>query len=241
MYAEVSRSCPGLLTCLARFSYLAGGMNIKTLRLTDLFCQLGADFRFYLQANPHQGYMAILFDRHFWVCANYRIGYYACRLKVPVFGAIAKLLYVLLNLFVSSVTSTAIRSGAVIGQRFYVHTINTILVTNGAVIGDDCTISSGVCIANKANGRNEGQPRIGNKVTLGLGCKILGNVTIGDNVIVGANAVVIRDVPSNHMAVGVPAVNKPLRTVPERLSASLREAISINRPLPFAGETEVAN
>jgi serine O-acetyltransferase len=86
-----------------------------------------------------------------------------------------------------------------------------IIVTNGVVIGDNCAINSGVNVVNKANNRGEGQPRIGNNVSLGVGSKILGRVRIGDDVIVGANAVVIRDVPSGHMAVGVPARNKLLR------------------------------
>jgi serine O-acetyltransferase len=91
-----------------------------------------------------------------------------------------------------------------------VHTSFGIMIADGVVIGDDCRIYNGVCLVNKANFRREGQPRIGNNVTLGVGCKVLGGVTIGDNVVVGANAVVLRDVPSGQMAIGVPAHNKPL-------------------------------
>ena len=51
-------------------------------------------------------------------------------------------------------------------------------------------------------------PTIGNNVDIGAGAKVLGPITIGDNVVIGANAVVLSDVPSNSVAVGVPAVVK---------------------------------
>jgi len=50
-----------------------------------------------------------------------------------------------------------------------------------------------------------GAPVIGNRVDVGAGAKILGSIRIGDDVVIGANAVVIQDVPSNSLAVGVPA------------------------------------
>jgi serine O-acetyltransferase len=49
---------------------------------------------------------------------------------------------------------------------------------------------------------------IGNNVDIGAGAKVLGNITIGDNVLIGANAVVLKDIPTNSIAVGVPAVIK---------------------------------
>jgi serine O-acetyltransferase len=52
-------------------------------------------------------------------------------------------------------------------------------------------------------------PVIGNNVDIGSGAKLLGRIRIGDNVLIGANAVVVRDVPDNSIAVGVPAIVKP--------------------------------
>jgi serine O-acetyltransferase len=54
-------------------------------------------------------------------------------------------------------------------------------------------------------------PVIGNNVDIGAGAKVLGPIKVGDNVVIGANAVVIRDVPDDCIAAGVPAVNKPRR------------------------------
>jgi len=88
-----------------------------------------------------------------------------------------------------------------IGKNFYmVHAIG-IVIGSGAVIGDNCKIYQQVTI-----GKEKGKfPIIGDNVTIYSGAKIIGDVKIGDNAIIGANAVVTRDVPDNCVAVGVPA------------------------------------
>lgn len=80
-----------------------------------------------------------------------------------------------------------------------------VIVATGTEIGENCTMFAGASIAYKANGKDEGVPKIGNNVKLTMGSKVLGGVRIGDNVVVGANAVVLSDIPSNCIAVGAPA------------------------------------
>ena len=78
-------------------------------------------------------------------------------------------------------------------------------------MGERCMISHGVTIG-VLGGDRLGVPRLGNDVYVGCGAKILGPVTIGDGAIIGANAVVLEDVPAGATAVGVPAriiVKKP--------------------------------
>lgn len=75
-------------------------------------------------------------------------------------------------------------------------------------IGLNCTILPGVVIGNKHLNSDDDWAIIGNNCYIGLGAKIFGKVTIGDNVTIGANAVVIKDIPSNTTVVGIPA--KPL-------------------------------
>lgn len=80
------------------------------------------------------------------------------------------------------------------------------IIINGATkIGRNCTIFHGVTTALKIGGQNAGVPSIGDNCVLGPGCKILGNVTIGDNVFVGANAVVTHNIESNSVVAGIPA------------------------------------
>lgn len=77
-------------------------------------------------------------------------------------------------------------------------------------IGDNCRILPNVMIGTKfANGMPDEQvPILGNNIFVGTGAIIIGNIKIGNNVIIAANSVVTRDVPDNHYASGIPAVNR---------------------------------
>lgn len=80
-----------------------------------------------------------------------------------------------------------------------------IVVNKDTVLGDNVLVFQNVTIG----GRNEsGSPKVGNNVIIGAGAVILGDIVIGDDAKIGANAVVIHDVPPNSTAVGVPAVIK---------------------------------
>lgn len=81
------------------------------------------------------------------------------------------------------------------------HYLNGIIVSYYAKIGSNCTINQQVTIAED----NEKAAVIGDNVFIGTGAKILGNVHIGNNVRIGANAVVVKDVPDNCTVVGIPA------------------------------------
>ena len=92
-----------------------------------------------------------------------------------------------------------------IGKGFYIGHYGTIVVNGAAVIGDNVNISHGVTIGQANRGRHKGVAIIGNGVYIGPGVKIVGKVIIGNNVAIGANAVVTSDVPDNACVVGVPA------------------------------------
>ena len=131
-------------------------------------------------------------------------------MRVPVIGWILRASYALAKLVVSALSGVDLRIGAIVGKRLHIHTWFGIVVADGVVIGDDCTLNSGVCLVHKANNKGMGTPVLGNVVRLGVGCKVVGHVTIGDFSIVGANSVVTRDVPAGHVAMGIPAVCKPV-------------------------------
>jgi serine O-acetyltransferase len=78
-----------------------------------------------------------------------------------------------------------------------------VVIHHSVEIGSDCIIGQGITIG----GRNkfETAPRIGNKVYIGAGARILGPITIGNEVIISPNSVVIHDVPSNSIVIGIPA------------------------------------
>ncbi len=84
---------------------------------------------------------------------------------------------------------------------------NGVVIHPDARIGPNCLVFQQVTIGTRGR---PGAPRIGGHVDIGAGAKILGDVTIGDHALIGANAVVLTDVPAHCMAVGVPAVVKPI-------------------------------
>jgi len=94
-----------------------------------------------------------------------------------------------------------------IGRNFVIDHFGGIIVSGYAKFGDDCRIRNGVVVGLR-HVEDKRAPIIGNNVDIGAGAKILGPIRIGDNVLIGANAVVLCDVPSNSIAVGVPAVVK---------------------------------
>lgn len=92
-----------------------------------------------------------------------------------------------------------------IGPGFYIGHFGGIVVNEACVIGSNCNISQGVTLGQANRGQNRGAPVIGDNVYLGPGAKVVGNLRIGTNVAVGANAVVTRDVPDDAVVGGVPA------------------------------------
>lgn len=78
-----------------------------------------------------------------------------------------------------------------------------VIVNARAVIGNNCSLRPGVVIGN--NALNNSCPKIGNSVNVGVGAKIIGGITIGNNVVIGANSVVTKDVPNNVTVAGIPA------------------------------------
>lgn len=88
------------------------------------------------------------------------------------------------------------------GTRFAYGGIGVVLHKR-IIIGKDCTIGANVTIGGRSGYFKV--PKIGNNVYIATGAKILGPITIADNVIIGANAVVINDVPANATVAGIPA------------------------------------
>lgn len=76
------------------------------------------------------------------------------------------------------------------------------MIINCESVGCNCTANAGVIVGNNSKG---GMAVIGNNVNLCVGCKVIGGVTIGDNVTVAPNSVVVKDVPDNAIVSGVPA------------------------------------
>ena len=101
-------------------------------------------------------------------------------------------------------TGIEIHPGATIGRNFFIDHGMGVVIGETAVIADNVLLYQGVTLGGTGLEKGKRHPTIGNNVVIGGGAKILGNITIGDNSYIGANAVVIKDVPANSTVVGVP-------------------------------------
>ena len=104
-----------------------------------------------------------------------------------------------------SVTGVEIHPGAQIGRRFFIDHGMGVVIGETAEIGDEVMLYQGVTLGGRSLARIKRHPTLGDNVTVGAGAKILGAVEVGDGVQVGANSVVVKDVPSGAIATGIPA------------------------------------
>ena len=141
----------------------------------------------------------------FWALLVYRFGHARFIIRNRYVRLPWTLLYIVLNKLVEVFCGITIGATAVIGHRLAIEHHGGIVVHGASVIGDDCMIRHGVTLGNAGRADPMGAPRIGNRVEIGAGAKILGRVSVGDDAIIGANAVVTRDVPAGAIVGGVPA------------------------------------
>jgi len=101
-------------------------------------------------------------------------------------------------------TGVDIHPAATIGERFFIDHATGVVIGETAVIGDDCTIYQGVTLGGTSLEKGKRHPTLGDRVVVGAGAKVLGPITLGSDARVGANSVVVRDVPPGAVVVGVP-------------------------------------
>jgi serine O-acetyltransferase len=117
----------------------------------------------------------------------------------------------LLSFFARFLSNVDIHPGAVIGSRFFIDHGAGVVIGETAVIGNDVTLYHGVTLGGTSWRKGKRHPTLGNGVLVGAGAKILGNITLGDHSRVGANSVVVEDVPESCTVVGIPGKIVKLR------------------------------
>jgi serine O-acetyltransferase len=101
-------------------------------------------------------------------------------------------------------TGIEIHPGATIGRRFFIDHGMGVVIGETTEIGDDVLLYQGVTLGGTGNEKGKRHPTLGNRVVVGSGAKVLGNIKIGDNVKIGAGSVVVHPVPDNSTVVGIP-------------------------------------
>ena len=148
----------------------------------------------------------------FWVMVVYRFGRWRYGVRPAPVRKLCSLVYRVLYKLVQILTGIELPCEAQVGRNFTIDHFGGIVVSGFARFGDNCRIRNGVVVG-LARVDDPCAPVIGDNVDIGAGAKVLGRIRVGNNVLIGANAVVTRDVPDDSIAVGVPAVVKPRRTV----------------------------
>ncbi|EPB8144926.1 MAG: serine O-acetyltransferase EpsC [Clostridium perfringens] len=105
-------------------------------------------------------------------------------------------------------TGIEIHPGAKIGKGLFIDHGMGVVIGETAEIGDNVTIYHGVTLGGTGKDKGKRHPTVGNNVIIGCGAKILGPISIGDGAKIGANSVVLKNVPKGKTAVGIPAVIK---------------------------------
>ncbi len=145
-----------------------------------------------------RGYLeVVLFYSGLHAVVYHRIARIFWKLKVP-----------LVPRFISQtarfLTGIEIHPGAEIAEGLFIDHGMGVVIGETSVIGRNVTLYQGVTLGGTGKEKGKRHPNIGDNVVVGTGAKILGNITIGDNSYIGANAVVVKDVPAHSTVVGVP-------------------------------------
>ncbi|SPT75756.1 Serine acetyltransferase [Arcanobacterium haemolyticum] len=172
-----------------------------------LFTQMKEDMQAVLKHDPAARNLVEVFLAYPGVHAvwGYRIAHRMWgheRLKTP-----ARILAQAVRTF----TGIEIHPGAELGRRLFIDHGMGVVIGETAEVGDDVVIFHGTTLGGVSMSEGKRHPTVGDRVVIGSGAKVLGPITVGHDVAIGANAVVVKDVPDGNTAVGIPAKNRPAR------------------------------
>jgi serine O-acetyltransferase len=139
-----------------------------------------------------------------WAIAEYRCRRWFAQQARPL--ALAwKVIGTLTRVTAEVLTGISIPTSAEIGPGFHIAHAGPVVVHGSTVAGENLTLQPQITIG----AHRDGVPAIGDRVFIGPGARVLGGIHLGDEAVIGANAVVLRDVPRRHVATGVPAGVRP--------------------------------
>jgi len=162
----------------------------------SLAAQIREDYRVHGRDWTRPGFHAV---------AVHRFGVWRMRIRPKWLRAPFSVLYRVLFRYVRNCYGIELPYSASLGRRVIIEHQSGIVIHGSAIIGDDCILRQGVTLGNRTLEKPFEAPTLAAGVNVGAGAKILGAVRIGEHAVIGANAVVLRDVPPYALAVGVPA------------------------------------
>lgn len=173
----------------------------------NTFKLISSDFNRYLATGAKSKIKILLFNQGFIFTTIFRInnGLYGFIKPITILNKIIAI-HCLIWLKISQIiTGLSFPVGLKIGKGIFISHSGTIIVNTECIIGDNINLGPDTVIGFGIKNGVSGFPKIGSRVFIGPGAKIFGPITIGDDVAIGANAVVTTDIPDHAVAVGVPA------------------------------------
>lgn len=189
-----------------------------------MFNSISRDFKAALERDPAATSRLEVFFTYsgFHALLAYRVAHWLLRHKIPFFPRF-------LSQTARWLTGVEIHPGAKIGTGFFIDHGMGVVIGETTEIGDYVTLFQGVTLGGTGKERGKRHPTLGNHVVVGAGAKVLGGIRIGDNVKVGANAVVLRSVPPNSTVVGNPG--RIVKTDGERIPEATMDHTNIPDPI----------
>lgn len=133
-----------------------------------------------------------------WAIGVYRFGnWVVTKCKIPIIKQMLFILYFILKRSSEMLTGIEIAHNAEIGKGLFIGHLGGIIIGHDSKIGNYPSFHQGVTIGGAGRGDNHGSPTIGECVYFGAGSKVIGKINVGNNVMIGANAVVVNDFPDN--------------------------------------------
>ncbi len=144
------------------------------------------------------GFLEVPLYASFWALLFHRPAHFLGALGLPFIPR-------LLSQIARLLTGIEIHPGAVIGPGLFIDHGSGVVIGETAIVGEDVLLFHGVTLGGVDSRPGRRHPALGNRVLVGAGAKVLGSITVGDDAKIGAQAVVMKDVPSGATAVGIPA------------------------------------
>ncbi|WP_456450807.1 serine O-acetyltransferase [Hydrogenimonas sp.] len=168
--------------------------------MVSVFKQIAEDFKSVYRRDPaiHSKFELLFNYPGVWAISNYRVANWFHRKGFKLFARF-------IMGVTQFVTNIDIHPAATIGRRVFIDHGIGVVIGETAIVGDDVLIYQGVTLGGVSLDPGKRHPTIERGVVIGAGAKVLGNITIGYNSKIGANSVVVRSVPPESTAVGIPA------------------------------------
>jgi serine O-acetyltransferase len=150
----------------------------------------------------------------FWAMLVYRFGRWRYTIPTRPLRLPFSFSYRIMFKLVQVMTGIELPCEVTVGKNFVIDHFGGIVISGFTRFGDNCRIRTGVVVG-LARVDEPCAPVFGNNVDVGAGAKVLGPIVIGDNVLIGANAVVVRDVPPDSVVTGIPGRVRPRKPLPD--------------------------